>query len=108
LAAHAVDGGKVTLNGQRPKPSKDIKTGDALELRIGAYTFHIAVLALSDKRGPAPQAALLYQESEASRHARAEVAAQLRANTALNPFVKGRPTKKARRDLERLRHPEDK
>jgi ribosome-associated heat shock protein Hsp15 len=81
--------------------------GDALELRIGAFVSHIGVLALSDKRGPATEAAKLYAETEASRNARAELAARLRATAALNPFVKGRPTKKARRELQRLQQSED-
>lgn len=105
LAAQAVDGGKISLNEQRPKPSKEVKIGDTLAMRIGAFEFHVAVLALSDKRGPASEAAKLYQESEASRAARETLALQLRANQALNPFLKGRPTKKARRALERLQQP---
>ena len=107
LAAQAVDGGKVSLNGQRPKPAKEVKTGDALEVRIGAFVFDIAVRALSEKRGPAPEAAKLYEETEAGRLARLELGAKLRANAALNPFVKGRPTKKARRDLERFQPPDE-
>lgn len=107
LAAQAVDGGKVSLNGQRPKPAKEVKAGDALEVRIGAFVFDIAVRALSEKRGPAPEAAKLYEETEAGRLARLELAAKLRANAALNPFVKGRPTKKARRDLERFQPPNE-
>jgi ribosome-associated heat shock protein Hsp15 len=107
LAAQAVDGGKIALNAQRPKPAKDVKIGDVLEVRSGAFVHHIAVLALSDKRGPAAEAAKLYEETEASRVARQELAAQLRASAALNPFVKGRPTKKARRDLERFQQPDE-
>jgi ribosome-associated heat shock protein Hsp15 len=107
LAAKAVDGGKIALNGERPKPSKDVKIGDALEVRIGAFVHQVAVTALSEKRGPASEAAKLYRESEASRDTRHELAAQLRANALVNPFVKGRPTKKARRELDRLQHQKD-
>jgi ribosome-associated heat shock protein Hsp15 len=97
-----VEGGKITLNAQRPKPSKEIKTGDALQIRIGAFEHRVTVLALSEKRGPAAEAAKLYVEDEASKSVRQALAAQLRASAAVNPFLKGRPTKKARRDLQRL------
>jgi ribosome-associated heat shock protein Hsp15 len=102
-----VEGGKISLNGQRPKPAKEVKIGDALEVRAGAFEFQIAILALSGKRGPATEAAKLYEETEASRNARLELATRLRAAAALNPFVRGRPTKKARRDLDRVQHSED-
>jgi ribosome-associated heat shock protein Hsp15 len=101
LATHAVDGGKVKLNGDNPKPAKEIRPGDQLEIRIGQVTFNVTVRGLSDRRGPAPEAQLLYEESEESCAARAIVAEQMRANAAANPF-KGRPTKKARRHIVRF------
>lgn len=102
LATDAVEGGKIKLNGERPKPAKAVKIGDQLEVRSGAFTFAISVLALSDKRGPASVAATLYSESDASQAARKILAEQLRANAATTPFVRGRPTKKARRDIIRF------
>jgi ribosome-associated heat shock protein Hsp15 len=102
IATDAVDSGKIKLNGERPKPAKAIKAGDQLEVRSGPFVFAITVLALSDRRGPATEAAKLYSESEASRAARQLLAEQLRANAASAPLMRGRPTKKARRDIGRF------
>ncbi|HYJ19464.1 MAG TPA: RNA-binding S4 domain-containing protein, partial [Burkholderiales bacterium] len=63
LSAEAVDGGKVQVNGERVKPAKTLKTGDVLVIRNGPYVWEITVLAMSDRRGPAPEAAKLYQET---------------------------------------------
>ena len=98
----AVEGGKVKLNGERPKPAKAVKVGDQMEVRSGPFTFSIAVLALSDRRGPATDAAKLYAESAQSEAARRVLAEQLRANAVATPFLRGRPTKKARRDIARF------
>lgn len=106
LAADAVDGGKVHVNGERVKPAKTLKAGDALAIRIGPYAWNVVVLGLSDRRGPALEAQKLYSEGEESRLARETVAAQVRAARPTNPLHKGRPTKKARRDIDRLT-PED-
>lgn len=96
LAVAALESGKVLLNGARVKPAKTVITGDWLDIRIESYQFLIEVLALSGKRGPAPQAQKLYRESEASRERRAVIAAHLKANP--KPFAcKGRPTKRDRR-----------
>ncbi len=102
LATDAVEGGKIKLNGERPKSAKAVKVGDKIEVRSGPFTFSLAVLALSDKRGPATAAALLYVETAESRSARQVLAEQLRADVATTPFVRGRPTKKARRDIVRF------
>ena len=99
LATDAVEGGKIKLNGERPKPAKAVKIGDQLEVRSGPFTFAISVLALSDKRGPATVAATLYVESAQSQAARKILADQLRADAATTPFLRGRPTKKARRAI---------
>jgi ribosome-associated heat shock protein Hsp15 len=106
LAADAVDGGKVQVNGERAKPAKALKPGDALVIRIGPYAWTVTVLALSDRRGPAPEAQKLYAEGEESRLARETVAAQVRAARPANPLQKGRPTKKARRDIDRVLPPD--
>jgi ribosome-associated heat shock protein Hsp15 len=102
IATDAVERGKVKLNGERPKPAKTIKIGDQLEVRGGPFMFSITVMALSDRRGPAIEAAKLYLESEASKIARQQLAEQLRANAASAPLFRGRPTKKARRDIARF------
>jgi ribosome-associated heat shock protein Hsp15 len=102
LAVQAVDSGKVKLNGERPKPAKAVHVGNELEIRVGPYTFQIVVRGLSDRRGPASEAAKLYEESEPSKQQRQLLAAQLRANAAQGIFYKGRPTKKNRRQLNRV------
>ncbi|MFO1318199.1 MAG: RNA-binding S4 domain-containing protein [Burkholderiales bacterium] len=107
LAADAVDGGKVQINGERVKPAKAVKVGDRLDIRIGAFPWRVEVLGLSDRRGPASEAQKLYLESESSRAAREVLAAQLRANRPTNPLQKGRPTKKDRRELDRFQETDE-
>ena len=107
LAADAVDGGKVQINGERVKPAKAVKVGDRLDIRIGAFPWRVEVLGLSDRRGPASEAQKLYLESESSRVAREVLAAQLRANRPTNPLQKGRPTKKDRRELDRFQETDE-
>ena len=103
LAAEAVEGGKVQLNGDRPKRARALQVGDELRIRLGPYEHIVAVRALSDRRGPATQAAALYQETEASRRAREALAIQLKSLHSLFGPEKGRPTKKDRREIERLK-----
>jgi ribosome-associated heat shock protein Hsp15 len=100
LAADAVESGKVTMNEARIKVAKAIGVGDRLDIRLGQYHFEIEVLALSNRRGPAPEAQKLYRESDESRAKRAEIAANLKALP--QPTFKGRPTKRDRRDIERF------
>lgn len=103
LAATAAGGGKIDLNGDRAKPAKALKPGDRLALRIGAYEWDIAVVALSDRRGPAGEAQKLYEETQQSREARTEKALRLKAERQSAPiFVKGRPTKRNRRHITRF------
>lgn len=103
LATEAIAGGKVEVNGDRAKPSKPIKPGDEVRLRIGPYEHILIVRALAERRGPASVAQGLYEETEASRAARAQLSAQLAMAPAAFVFEeKGRPTKKDRRDLTRF------
>ncbi|HEX5339232.1 MAG TPA: RNA-binding S4 domain-containing protein, partial [Gallionella sp.] len=99
LAADAVECGKVLVNEARVKPAKAVGVADFLAIRLGPYQFVVEVLALSDKRGPAPQAQKLYQETEESRKRREVLAVELKAQ-AQNETRDGRPTKKDRRDIE--------
>jgi ribosome-associated heat shock protein Hsp15 len=99
LAAAAVVGGKVKLNGERVKAAKAIRPDDILNIHIGPYEYVVRVRALSARRGPAPQAALLYEESEPSKAARNELAARLAAERRLVTPPKGRPSKKERRQI---------
>jgi ribosome-associated heat shock protein Hsp15 len=107
LAADAVDGGKVHVNGERVKPAKTLKLGDQLAIRIGPYTWNVSVMELSDRRGPAPEAQKLYAEGEESRLVREVVAAQVRAARPDNPLHKGRPTTKDRREIDRFQPKEE-
>ena len=103
LAAEAVAGGKVEVNGDRPKRARPLQVEDELRIRLGPYEHIVTVRALSDRRGPATQAAGLYQETEASRSAREARALQLKSLHSLFGPEKGRPTKKDRREIERLK-----
>ncbi len=99
IAADALKTGKVTINGDRAKPSKTVTPGDELELRKGPYRYNITVLGLAKARKSAKDAALLYEESAESISKREQLASQLKAEAAINPVTKGRPTKKDRRSI---------
>ena len=99
LAVEAIAGGRVSVAGERAKPAKELKVGDAVSIRRPPFEFAIVVKALSDRRGPAATAAALYEETEESRARRTVLAAEMKAMP--QPRFKGRPTKKTRRDYER-------
>ena len=102
LAADAVDGGKVHVNGERAKPAKLLKPGDVLSIRNGPYAWGITVRMLSEHRGPAVEAAKLYSESDESRKVRQEKIETIKSERRSNPFPGGRPTKKQRRQIIRF------
>ena len=99
LAVEAIEGGRVSVNGDRAKPAKVVRIGDRLSIRRPPFEHVVVVKALSDQRGPAPIAAALYEETEESRARRATLAAEMKSLP--QPRFKGRPTKKTRRDYER-------
>ncbi len=102
LATAAVECGKIHLNQVRVKPAKAVVVGDMLEIHIGQHQFVVEVLALSNRRGSAVEAHKLYLETEESRQRRETIAAQLKQQP--QPFFfRGRPTKKDRREMERLK-----
>jgi len=104
LAAEAIAGGKVQVNGDRVKRAKPLQEGDEIRIRQGPYEHLIVVRALSDRRGPAVQAATLYQERPESLAAREAMALQLKSvHAAFVTDIKGRPTKRDRREMERLK-----
>jgi ribosome-associated heat shock protein Hsp15 len=100
LASDATESGKVAVNGERAKPAKTIKPGDTIHLRKPPYEYSLVVQGLSDRRGPAKEAQLLYEETPESTAARAKLSAELREMPP--PLFKGRPTKKDRREMERF------
>ncbi|HUJ00500.1 MAG TPA: RNA-binding S4 domain-containing protein [Usitatibacter sp.] len=99
LAAQAIDAGHVSVNAERAKAAKAVKPGDLVVVRRPPFEHALVVRALSERRGPASEAALLYEETAESRARRAALAAEMRALPA--PRFKGRPTKKTRRDYEK-------
>lgn len=104
LACEEIDKGRVQVNGAVVKPARELKVGDSVLLRSGPISRTVTVLALSDKRGPAPAAALLYQETEDSIRQRQQAAEQRRlAPEPALSLGQGRPTKRDRRATEQLR-----
>ena len=101
-AKQAIETGKVEVDGQRAKASRSVRIGDALTVARGDEVFEIAVLGLSDQRGPASVAQALYAESEASKTRRAETLASLRAARAGYQPPESKPDKRARRLIRAL------
>jgi len=102
LAKQAIEGGKVHLNGARVKPSKDIEVGMLLVVRQGWDEKTVRVLALSEQRRGAPEAATLYKETQESEQARALKADQRKAMGAGDMASHGKPTTKQRRQIHRF------
>lgn len=104
LAAEAIGGGKVHVNEARAKPAHAVKVGETLSIRRGPYEYLVVVKALSHQRGPATQAALLYEETTESRQKREMLAAQSKLHALNTPHPARRPTKKDRRRIIRFTH----
>jgi len=103
LATEAVLGGRVHLNGARVKPAKDVRVGDTVELTVADVRREVVVRGLSDRRGPAPAAAMLYEEAPESVARRERLAAERRLARPLGADLGARPTKRDRRRLDALR-----
>ena len=103
LAATAIETGKVEVNGERAKRAKPLQVGDAVRIRLGPYYHIITVRGLSEVRGSAPIAAKLYEETEEGRRAREALQVQMKAAQSASGYQPGRPTKKDRREIEKLR-----
>lgn len=101
-AAQAVAGGRVQVNGKRVKAAMAIKPGDLLEIAIGDVHWSVIVRALNAQRRPAPEARLLYEEKESSRTAREALLERKRLANEPGTAIRGRPTKRERRHLQRL------
>lgn len=108
LAAEAVRGGRVELNGIRVKPARPVGAGDRLTVRKSPFVFELEVLEVSTRRGPPTEAATLYQETPSSRDSRELVAERLRADGAASRGASdGRPTKRDRRRIVRFQRQHD-
>ena len=101
LATDAIHGGKVQVDGNRVKAAREIKIGERLEIANSEVRWEVIVMALSDKRGPASEARLLYEETAASVSAREaqKDTRKFQADPAAD--LHGRPTKRDRRQLNR-------
>jgi len=103
VAAQALTGGKVKVNGERAKAARPIRPGDELRIHVGPYEHVVRVVGLAERRGPARDAVRLYEESADSKNARETLAAQLRADRAGFMPARERPGKHARRALIRFK-----
>jgi ribosome-associated heat shock protein Hsp15 len=103
LAGHACELGRIWFNGQPVKAAREVKTGDLLRIKNDGGEFVVQVLGLSETRGPAPVAQALYQETEESRELRLRQAAERKAAGHFESEREGRPSKRDRRMIERLR-----
>jgi ribosome-associated heat shock protein Hsp15 len=103
LAAAAIGGGKVEVNGERTKRAKPLAIGDRVKIRRGPLEYLVVVRAVSEHRGPPLAATALYEEDAEGKRRRERLAEQLRVAPSLRYEGKGRPTKRDRRDIEKLR-----
>lgn len=102
-AGEAIAGGKVLIGDARIKRARPLRVGDTLRIRKGPYDFYITVRGLSARRLGAEAAAALYEEDAAGKKAREHLTEQLRIAPSLSYEGKGRPTKRERRELDRLK-----
>jgi ribosome-associated heat shock protein Hsp15 len=104
LAKEAIDGGKVHCAGQRVKAAKEIAVGETLTIRQGIAEKDVLVMALSDQRRGAPEAALLYEETAASIALRDKRAADRKAGSAGFMPSDHKPSKKERRQIHKFQN----
>lgn len=103
LAGEAVAGGRVHVEGQRVKPARDVRLGERIQVTMGETTLTVVVRALSDRRGPASQATLLYEETRESRERRERERELRRMAPPPGADLQGRPSKRDRRRIEAQR-----
>lgn len=106
-AAEAIAGGKVMVADARIKRAKPFRVGDRVRIRKGPYEFYVTIRALSARRLGAEAAAALYEEDAEGKKRREHLAEQLRIAPSLSYEGKGRPTKRERRELDRLKGESD-
>lgn len=103
LATQAIESGKVRVEGESVKPAKEVRAGQTLEVRTPGGQFTVQIKLVSDHRGNAAAAQLLYEETPESRKAREEEALRRKHFAEPAETIYARPTKRDRRDLERFR-----
>lgn len=103
LAVRACDLGRIEAGGQTAKPARDIKAGDILQIRNDSGDFQVEVLILSEMRGPASVAQTLYRETDASKELRQKLAEERKTMPHFEASREGKPSKRDRRELDRLR-----
>jgi len=103
LASRACELGRIEANGQPVKPAREVRAGDLLRVKNEGGEFQLEVLALSEMRGPAAVAQMLYRETEASRETRLKLAAERKAMPHFEASREGKPSKRDRREIDRLR-----
>ncbi|HXR78652.1 MAG TPA: RNA-binding S4 domain-containing protein [Bryobacteraceae bacterium] len=103
IAARACELGRIECNGQKAKPSREVRAGDLLQIKNDSGEFQVEVLLLSEMRGPATVARTLYLETEASKTLRQKLADEHKAMPHFEAFHEGRPSKRNRRELDRIR-----
>jgi ribosome-associated heat shock protein Hsp15 len=104
MAKKAIDGGKVHCGGQRVKAAKEIAVGESLAIRQGFDVKEVLVQGLSDRRRGASEAAVLYEETAASKARREKMAAERKAGSGGFLPSDHKPSKKERRQIDRFRH----
>jgi ribosome-associated heat shock protein Hsp15 len=103
LAKRACELGRIQSNGQPAKPAREVRAGDLLRVTNDGGDFQVEVLLLNEVRGPAPVAQTLYRETEASRELRQKLAAERKAMLHFETSPQGKPSKRDRREIIRLR-----
>jgi ribosome-associated heat shock protein Hsp15 len=99
LAAEAIAGGHVKFNGNTVKPARELRCGDTLQIAVGDAVWTVCVHGINEQRRPAPEARLLYAETQESSEKRAAEQNARRLAPAPGSDLRGRPTKKARRQI---------
>jgi len=103
LATGACELGRIESNGQQAKAAREVRVGDLLRVKNESGDFNVEVLALSEMRGPATVAQALYRETEASRETRLKLAEQRKAMPHFEASREGKPSKRDRRQIARLK-----
>ena len=102
LATEAIKGGKIEVNGHKPKPARSVHIHDELRIQRGPFAYDVTVVGVSGQRGPATAAARLFRESAESVSRREALAHELRDQALTRPWLPGRPSKRDRRRIIRF------